>query len=186
MPRFLPRRLQAATLENYVPRTPQQADALAAVRWWLDEVRAGRGPMLALIGKQGTGKSHLLYAAARELYRQHETRSGLVVRRWYRLAHELRYGAGDAEPIVGAQRARAALWQARIALIDEVRPTSGTDFDDTQLAQFACNAWDDMTPVLVTTNVHPLEAVMGPAAADRFTQIVIVGPSRQERAGGSR
>jgi predicted ATPase len=152
---------------------------------WLEAARSGRGEMLALIGKQGTGKSHLLYGAVRELYATKpedpkaviESRwCGPYVAPWYRLADELRYGKGGNDTMRDAQGERMRLWGARTVMLDEVRPTSGTNFDDTELAKFACHAYDNRVAVLITTNVNPLAEVMGEAAASRFTAVVVNGP----------
>lgn len=183
--RLIPKRFRAATLDSYRPVTSSQQVALKAVRQWVDLVGDGRGPMLALVGKQGTGKSHLLYGAVRTLLESRPEdakeviESGWVApyaKAWYQLADELRYGDGRGDSHQRIQEVRRQLWDGRIVLIDEVRPTSGTSFDDTELAKFACHAYDQEVPVLITTNVHPLESVMGDAAASRFRTVVIDGP----------
>lgn len=147
--------------------------------------------MLALIGKQGTGKSHLLYGAVRELeLSRPEDEKEVIesgwkppyVQPWYRLADQLRYGDGRGDSHQRIQEVRNRLWAARIVLIDEVRPTSGTNFDDTELAKYACHAYDHEIPVMLTTNVNPLEAVMGDAAASRFRTVVIDGPDWRDPA----
>lgn len=182
---LIPKRFRAATADSYQPVTASQQAALRAVLEWLSLVSQGRGPMLALIGKQGTGKSHLLYAAVRKILEGRPQDQKAVIesgwvppysRAWYQLADELRYGDGRGDSHQRVQEVRRKLWEARIVLIDEVRPTSGTSFDDTELAKFACHAYDNEIPVLLTTNVKPLENVMGDAAASRFRQVVIDGP----------
>lgn len=141
--------------------------------------------MLALVGKQGTGKSHLLYGAVRELYagKPEDPKEVVVsgwrgpyVAPWYRLADQLRYGKGGNDTVKDAAGERQRLWDARVVMLDEVRPTSGTNFDDTELAKFACHAYDNRVAVLLTSNVNPLSQVMGDAAASRFTTVVIDGP----------
>ena len=147
--------------------------------------KRGKGEMLALVGKQGTGKSHLLYAAVRELFasKPEDAKEVLIsgwrapyVAPWYRLADQLRYGKGGTDAIRDSQSERLAMWGARVVLLDEIRPTSGTNFDDTELAKFACHAYDQRMAVLITTNVNPLSQVMGDAAGSRFTEVVISGP----------
>jgi hypothetical protein len=71
---------------------------------------------------------------------------------------------------------RDQLWAQPIVVLDEVRATASTAFDDTELAKFACHAYDADIPTLITTNVSPLDQVMGPPAASRFTQVIIEGP----------
>lgn len=172
-------RFQAATLDSYEPSTRAQSAALGYVRAWLERAKAGEGAMLALIGPQGTGKSHLLYGAGNALL---DAGLRLYGRPWYRLADELRYGG--THPVtnraIEAADVRAALWDFPIVLLDEVRPTASTAFDDTELAKFSCHAYDNKLAVLVTSNVWPLENVMGPAAASRYTQITIDGPDRRQ------
>lgn len=189
-----PKRFEHAALENFRVITPSQGEAIAAVRAWLQSIEAG--PMLALIGTQGAGKSHLLYSALRAIRTQVDTmdpkeraQSGAVypyVAPWYRLADHLRYGAAVTTEAGTRQRdaheVRSELWSRKIVLLDEVRRTSGTDFDDSELAKFACHAYDNRIAVLLTTNVNPLTEVMGPAAASRFTQVVIDGPDARQAA----
>jgi chromosomal replication initiation ATPase DnaA len=185
---LIPERFHAATFTNYVTKTASQRTALRAVQSWVGYAEKGQPAMLALIGVQGTGKSHLLYAALSYLIGHGLTGSDLYSRPWYRLADELRYGAAPAATpdasIEAAAAVRARLWEKRIVFLDEVRATASTAFDDTELAKFACHAYDKNLAVLISTNVSPLADVMGPAAASRFTQVTIDGPdARQEKQG---
>lgn len=181
MAKRIPRRFRDATLDSYRPKNKSQADALAAVQDWVHEALLGNGPMLALVGSQGTGKSHLLYATARgyaRIVKRLREEQGEQARQlpriepWYRLADQLRYS--DNRDSV-----RNAIYSSSVVMIDEVRPTASTAFDDTELAKLACHAYDQQLAVLITTNVNPLEKVMGPAAADRFSVAVVTGPSER-------
>ncbi len=173
-------RFQRATIAEFEPSTPSQHAARAAVQIWLERALAGQGGMLALIAPTGRGKSHLLYAAANALADQGRR---FYARPWYRLADELRYGG--THPITNRQieaaEVRATLLSYPIVLLDEVRPTASTAFDDTELAKLACHAYDANLSVIITTNVSPLSDVMGPAAASRFTQLVLDGPDRRQK-----
>lgn len=176
---IVPERFRDVRLDTYVAETDAERQALRTVRRWVDLVAGGTGPMLALIGPQGTGKSHLLYGAAWAL---HARQVRVACRSWYRLADELRYGG--CNPYNGApleaHQVRENLWASPVLLLDEVRPTAGTAFDDTELAKLACHTYDQQVPVLLTTNISPLAAVLGPAAASRFTQIVLTGRDRRQ------
>lgn len=177
---LVPPRFAEATFENYEPATQGQSAARKATQFWFERAASGQCAMLALIGPQGTGKSHLLYAAASALLAKGVR---CYSRPWYKLADELRYG-GESPFAVGktleSHEVRAMLWKQRVVLLDEIRPTASTAFDDTELAKFACWAYDAKLSVLITTNVNPLAEVMGPPAASRFTQIVIDGPDRRQ------
>lgn len=181
----VPARFDAATFDSFAPRSPGQRTALAAAQQWVEAVGHGDGSMLALIGPTGVGKSHLLYAAANQLL---SSGARVYARGWYRLADELRYGGEsplafnrEGRPwALEAWEVRALLWSQKIILLDEVRPTASTAFDDTELAKFACHAYDAKLSVLLTTNVYPLSDVMGPPAASRFTQVIVDGEDRRQ------
>src|SRR5206468_2393373 len=93
---MVPRHFREVTLDSYEPHTRSQEAALAGAKFWLSRALAGEGCMLALIGPQGTGKSHLLYAVANALL---DAGTRLYARPWYRLADELRYGG--EHPVTG-------------------------------------------------------------------------------------
>ena len=169
----VPKRFRDARFTNYTAETDTERMALKMAERWVAAVLRGEGPMLALVGVQGTGKSHLLYSAAWALHLGGRTCRPFP---WYRLADELRYGRGMTE----AHEIRTALFGQRVLLLDEVRPTANTAFDDTELAKLACHAYDQEIPVILTTNVSPLDAVLGPAAASRFTQLTLTGRDRRQ------
>lgn len=168
-----------ASFDTYRPATDSQRSALAVTRDFCQQVAADKAPMLALIGSTGTGKSHLLYSAAKAL---HASGNRVFTRPWYMLADHLRYGGPDlfTQRRLESSELRDAIMGERIFMIDEVRPTAGTDFDDTELAKIVCRAWDNGRAMLITTNVSPLTSVLGPAVASRFTQVTITGPDHRQ------
>lgn len=186
-PPYVPREYRQAAFEKFdtdIAGAEHKASldfALRTVKKWTSVAKQERRCMICLVGPQGNGKSTLLYSAVNIL-----AANGIRVfsRPWYRLADELRYGGAspfDPDGVeIDAHALRKQLYRARIVCIDEVRPTSGTMFDDTELAKFACHAWDEGVAVLITTNVSPLANVMGEAAADRFTCVTITAPSNRQ------
>lgn len=178
---LIPARFARATFDGFRPFTESQRAALAKAKEWVDRALNGKPAMLALVGDTGTGKSHLLYAAARLMLNAGHL---CYVRPWYKLADDLRYGAMSPFPphaFMESYQVREQIFAKRVVFLDEVRPTAGTQFDDTELAKFACHAYDANLAVFVTTNVNPLADVMGPPAASRFTQVIIEGPDHRQR-----
>lgn len=68
---------------------------------------------------------------------------------------------------------RDRLYAASAIAIDEIRPTSGTDFDATELSQLMIRAYRQMQAVFVTSNYADakLAAILGLAATSRLTQL---------------
>jgi DNA replication protein DnaC len=167
------------SIAYYQPRNATQVAAVAGIQKWIADVAEGKAAMLALIGPTGIGKSHLLYAAAWALFEQ--TKLVPLCLRWYTFADELRYGRGSRDergnPKTPAHECRREWHAARCCLIDDVRPTSGTELDATELAKYALHAYDDNISVMLTTNAASLEDVMGSAPANRFRRIIVVGDS---------
>lgn len=171
---YIAAKFREATFSGFEvdPGEPSHYAAVSAAREFCRRVVLQQPTMLALIGPPGTGKSHLLYAATARLRLQVQR---VFTRPWYLLADHLRYG-GPAlfrDEWLEPHHLRHALMQEPVIMIDEVRPTAGTAFDDTELAKIACHAWDNGRSMMITTNVSPLSDVMGAAVASRFTQVTI-------------
>lgn len=191
-PPAIPPHFERASFANYMPRTPSQRSALAMVQQWVAEADAGHGAQLALLGAQGTGKSHLLYAAAAQLHREHGRRVFCAL--WPRLASCLRYGGPDPWPPLRLDGTRGLparledyqhrdlLFAQRIILLDEVRQTANTAFDDTELTGLVAYAYNERIPLLITSNAYPLADLIGAPAASRFAQVVVAGPDARGAA----
>lgn len=173
---YIPKRHEQDTLENFIPHTPSQKAALAATREWVESVRAGEGGALALTGGVGTGKSHLLYAAIRALNLAgvHAAAGG-----WYDIADLFRQAKyGHEDDVTEARVKKGRILGASALGIDEIRPTSGTDYDTTELSQLMTRAYREKQGVMVTSNHadEKLAKIIGLAAASRLAQVKVVGP----------
>lgn len=170
------------TLDSFVPHTASQESALRATRAWIGSVKDGKGGALALIGSVGCGKSHLLYAAIRHLNTAgiHAAAGG-----WYDLADMIRQSKfGHDEDHTEARRRRDRFLAARAFGIDEIRPTSGTAYDTTELSQLMTRAYRECQGVIVTSNHadEKLARIIGLAAASRLTQVQVIGPDLRQPA----
>ena len=184
----IPARFRAARLSQFRDSLAEIADAAVrasqqvafdAVTDWCKRVTGGEPAMLALVGATGVGKSHLLYAATYALYRRNVR---VYAQPWYRLADALRYGGRSAwgtNKLLEASEVRDEVMGERVICLDDVRPTSGTAFDDTELGKIILDAWDRESAMLITTNVSPLTQVLSPPLASRFVQVVMTGPDRR-------
>lgn len=173
---YIPPRHTEDTLENFRVHSPSQKAALEATRAWIESVKEGRGGALALIGGVGTGKSHLLYAAIRELNLAgiHAAAGG-----WYDMADLFRQAKfGHDEDVTEARIKKARILGSSALGIDEIRPTSGTEYDTTELAGLMTRAYREVQGVIVTSNHadEKLSQIIGLAASSRLTQVKVVGP----------
>jgi DNA replication protein DnaC len=177
---YIPPRHVNDTFESFRPQTASQAAALEAAMGWADSVKAGDGATLALIGGVGTGKSHLLYAAIRELNLAglHAAAAG-----WCDLADLFRAAKfGHDEDVTQARIGKARFLGATALGIDEIRPTSGTEYDTTELSQLMTRAYREKQGVFVTSNYadERLSQIVGLAASSRLTQVKVVGPDMRK------
>jgi DNA replication protein DnaC len=177
---YLPARHKGDTLENYRTVTPSQKIALEAVREWVASAIAGEGGALALVGGVGAGKSHLLYAAVRAV---NEAGVHCAAGGWVDLAdlfREAKYG--HTEDVTAARVKKARILGAAALAIDEIRPTSGTEYDTTELAQLMTRAYREKQAVIVTSNYADdrLARIIGLAATSRLTPVVITGPDLRQ------
>lgn len=186
---YIPKRFAGVTFDQFDPGRQKGAVdrkscdiALRAARLFVQRYHEQKPVMLALIGGEGLGKSHLLYAAAQTLIARGEK---VYARPWHLLADELRYG-GDhpyspALPPIEAYEARRLMWtSARAVFLDEIGRTSATEFDPTELHKFSAWAYDEHLSVMLTSNVEPLSDVMGPFAASRYTQLILTGDDQRQ------
>lgn len=155
------------------------AAAVRAVHRWVEEVAAGRHYMLALVGETGTSKSHLACCAAWELFEGYNLHVPFYS--WYDLVGWLRYGRVDLTEHgareVPAAHVRQRWHDTRYCIVDEVRPTSGTDFDSLEMAVFSMQRYDRNRSVMITCNWSSLDDMIGKHAADRYDVVTLDGPS---------
>jgi len=102
-----PKRLIGARLDNYIPKTREQAEALATCKAYsVNDIVAGKG--LFLFGPCGTGKTHLAIATVRALM---ETEPAL-------------YGARNKTTIAGEEEydGKYCSYFSVVELLDAMRP----------------------------------------------------------------
>jgi DNA replication protein DnaC len=153
--------------------------ARKAAEQWAQDAVTGHGPMVALVGDTGTSKSHLACCAAWLLHEEYNLRAPFYS--WYTMIEWLRQGRMDETEQgvreVPPHHVRQRLYATDLCIIDEVRPTSGTDFDAMELAKLAMQRYDENKAILITGNWASLADLIGAPAADRFTIITLDGPS---------
>lgn len=109
-----PRRLNNATIDNYVPKTKSQQEVLAICRdYSAEDIKAGKG--LFLFGPYGTGKTHLAIATVRNLMEHDPDLFGVRQR-----------DTGIYDPAREDYRGLCCSFFSVVDLLDAMRPGSET------------------------------------------------------------
>ena len=177
----VPQKFRAVRFAETKPRPEVKgyATAAKATKKWVRQVAGGEAPLLALVGPKGTSKTHLACCAAWALHEEHGIHVPFYS--WYELVDWLRAGRfvttehGTRE--LPPSHVRQHVYDTRMCIVDEARPTSGTDFDATELAKLSLQRYDSERALLLTCNSSSLDALMGAPAADRFAIAIMDGPS---------
>lgn len=162
-------RFIGATLGGYQTPTDGHAKALQACRDYLESVIYGNSGSLVLLGKPGTGKTHLACSIAVELMRRagkqalYRTVRDLVreVRAtWHREAAET-----EVDVI-------ARLTQAPLLVLDEVGVQSGTDNELATMFDVIDGRYRQELPTIVISNLNRqgLQDALGERMFDRLRE----------------
>lgn len=168
--RYIPPSLVHATMENYHAVVQDQKRMIQLTHRFIDRCKnpdpSRDAPFLLFCGKGGSGKSHLLSAACRALID-----SGIHAAQWLwsDLADILRAATLD-----GDQRYKTMrdwLYAAQVVILDELRPTSASSYDERTLSNLIIRCGRERIPVLASANypVGELSALFDPAILSRLT-----------------
>jgi DNA replication protein DnaC len=140
-------RYWSSTLAGYKPSTKAQRWALDEVRQWVDAPLSGKGFML--LGRPGTGKTHLLAGAVRAKLEQ-----GVRGIRFVNvpiLLDELRTAHRYTDSAV-EERFEYLRDDARIVVLDDLGREKATEWAHERLYVLVEKRYSSLRPVLVSTN----------------------------------
>lgn len=170
---LIPKRFTTRTLENYQADHEGQRKALAYCKRYIqifDEIlKAGR--CMVLIGKPGTGKTHLGVAMANDLL--HNTSRTAVYRTVGAILQAIRATYGQ-----GSERTEAEILSSLVTpdllVLDEVGVSKEqpSDFELTTLFAIINGRYEQERPTVVITNLaaEQLSGAMGERCVDRLRE----------------
>lgn len=166
----IPVRFIGRSFDNYRADTPGQQAALTAARDYAENFarHARSGESLMMLGKAGTGKSHLASSVLQAimptycgLYTTAADVIEMIRETWRR----------DSEKSQG--RVMHALSTVPLLVIDEVGVQYGTESEQNTLFQIIDRRYRDRRPLILMANLQPseLQTLLGDRVYDRLREV---------------
>lgn len=168
---LIPKRFQARDFAGYRDDTAGQKKALATCREYADNFREhyDAGRCLLLLGKPGTGKTHLAAAIASHVIREH--RATAVYRTVAGLLQHVK-GSYDRESDYTEAEAFQSFVEPHLLILDEVGVTKPTEFEQATVFAVINARYEEQLPTIIVSNLGPKElpAAIGERCMDRLRE----------------
>lgn len=168
---LIPKRFAEKTFAQYMAKTQGQQKALATCHEYAENFaahyRAGR--CMLLLGKPGTGKTHLASAIAWHVMTQS---SATAVYRTVGGILQYIKGSYDGRATYTEADAFSSLIKPNLLIIDEVGATKPTEFEQATLFAIINGRYEEQRPTVVVSNLMPAELapVLGERSIDRLRE----------------
>lgn len=168
---MIPHRFVSKTFADYRAESEGQKKALSVCREYADNFRThfDAGRCLLLLGKPGTGKTHLAAAIANQLVTT--TAATAVYRTVGGILQHIK-GSFDRESGYSEMEAFDSYANAHLLIIDEVGATKPTEFELATLFQIINARYEELMPTVIISNLPPksLPEALGERCVDRLRE----------------
>lgn len=185
---LIPKRFAGKTFDQYVAATPEQRKALNTCRRYAAEFAkiAETGRCLILLGKPGTGKTHLSVSIANEIM---ATTTATAVYRTLGAVLQAIRATYDHTSDQSESQILSSLVSPSLLILDEigVSKEKPSDFELTTLFAIINGRYEEMRPTIIVSNLdsQSLPSAIGERCIDRLREGgVIVIPFEWESQRG--
>ena len=172
----IPKRFTEKTFDGFVVSSPGQQVALDACTGYVDNFSKHRreGRCMLLLGKVGTGKTHLATAAASVLINEHMVKA--IYRTVGTVISDIKATFSDK---TGDSEARIMreLIGADLLVLDEVGATKQSEFELATLFSIVNGRYEQGRPMIIVSNLSPAELndALGVRCVDRIRENGCIG-----------
>lgn len=168
---MIPHRFVSKTFADYRADSDGQKKALSICKEYADNFREhfDAGRCLLLLGKPGTGKTHLAAAIANQLVTT--TAATAIYRTVSGILQHIK-GSFDRESGYSEKQAYDTYAQAHLLIIDEVGATKPTEFELATLFAIINARYEEQMPTVIISNLPPksLPEALGERCVDRLRE----------------
>lgn len=172
----IPKRFAEKTFTDFVVSSPAQQVALEACADYVDNFSKHRreGRCMLLLGKVGTGKTHLAIAAANHLINESMVKA--IYRTVGTLIGEIRATFNERSGESEAHILREVIG-ADLLVLDEVGATKQSEFELATLFSIINGRYEQCRPTIIVSNLSPSELndALGARCVDRIRENGCIG-----------
>lgn len=166
----IPKRFEVSSFRTYRADTDRQRHVLAVCEDYASrfDEHAEAGRCMLLLGRTGTGKTHLAIAIANRLIHGHG--KTVLYRTLSGILYEIRASYDNNE--ASESKIMEELTGCDLLVIDEIGATKSTEFEMATLFAIINRRYENMMPTVVVSNLGPkqIPQAMGDRCVDRMRE----------------